>query len=90
MRFFLVQHLVVFTFPTFGGFIVLLQCQPRIFSNDAFQGFYNFLPKVGMDVIVIIVIIIIRFRRANQWWLRATAQSPRPKFHHALQVALRL
>ena len=67
MRFFLVQHLVVFTFPTFGGFIVLIQCQPRIFSNDAFQGFYNFLPKVGMDVIVIVVIIIIiRLRRANQ------------------------
>jgi hypothetical protein len=87
---------VVFTFPTFGGFLVLLQCRPRIFSNNAFQGFYNFLQKVGMDVIVIVVIviiiitiiIIIRLRRANQWWLRVAAQPPRPKFHHALQVAL--
>ena len=42
-----IQHLVVFTFPTFGGFLVLLQCRPRIFSNNAFQGFYNFLQKVG-------------------------------------------
>ena len=98
MRFFLVKISNIWWFSRFQHLVAFSFCYSagRAFSQTMrFKAFYNFLQKVGMDVIVIVVIviiiitiIIIRLRRANQWWLRVAAQPPRPKFHHALQVAL--